>query len=425
MIVTDTIVVGGGQAGLAASSFLTAAGHDHVVLERGRIGQRWRSGVWDSLRLLSPNWMNSLPGWAYQGADPDGFASATDFASSLARYAESFRAPVVEGAGVQDLRIVRGRFEVSTDVGAWRGRHVILATGWCDLPRIPSWAQDLHESVAQLTPDEYRNAASLPDGGVLVVGASATGVQLAQELREAGRDVTIAVGRHTRMPRTYRGRDVYWWLLRLGMLDTSIDTVPDARRAPFEPSYQVIGRSDLRTVDLATLQADGVRLVGRVTGADGRRLRLSAELPDILGQADRRLDRLLSAIDFHIDAAGLGDDLPPAAPRAVIAHPHHEDSLHTQRDHIRTVVWATGHRRSYPWLSVPVLDQCGEIRQHHGRTPVQGMYVLGQRFQHYRSSNWIWGTGRDAAEVCAPIVGADLAGRRSGRYEGLADVHCA
>ena len=425
MNVTDTVVIGGGQAGLAASSLLVGGGHDHVVLERGRVGQRWRSGVWDSLRLLSPNWMNSLPGWGYQGADPDGFASAADFASNLASYAESFQAPVVEGAGVQDLRIVRGTFEVTTAVGAWRSRHVILATGWCDLPRVPSLAQDLHKSVAQLTHHEYRNAASLPDGGVLVVGASATGVQLAQELREAGRDVTIAVGRHARMPRTYRGRDVYWWLLRLGILDTSIDTVRDARGAPFEPSYQVIGRSDLRTVDLATLHADGVRLVGRVTSAAGRRLRLSPDLGDILEQADRRLDRLLSAIDSHIDAAGLGDDLPPAAPRAVIANPRHEDSLHTQRDHIRTVIWATGHRRSYPWLSIPVLDERGEIRQHHGRTPVPGMYVLGYRFQHYRSSNWIWGTGRDAAEVCAPILGADRAGRRSGWYEGLVDVRCA
>ncbi|HWI33448.1 MAG TPA: NAD(P)-binding domain-containing protein, partial [Lapillicoccus sp.] len=211
MFVTDTVVVGGGQAGLAASYFLAADGHHHVVLERGRIGQRWRSGVWDSLRLLSPNWMNSLPGWAYQGAEPDGFSPAADFSDSLARYAGSFHAPVVEGAEVQDLRMTRGIFEVITAVGAWRARNVILATGWCDLPRVPSWAQDLHKSVAQLTTHEYRNAASLPDGGVLVVGASATGVQLAQELREAGRDVTIAVGRHARMPRTYRGRDVYWW----------------------------------------------------------------------------------------------------------------------------------------------------------------------------------------------------------------------
>jgi putative flavoprotein involved in K+ transport len=425
MFVTDTVVVGGGQAGLAASYFLAADGHHHVVLERGRIGQRWRSGVWDSLRLLSPNWMNSLPGWAYQGAEPDGFSPAADFSDSLARYAGSFHAPVVEGAEVQDLRMTRGIFEVITAVGAWRARSVILATGWCDLPRVPSWARDLHRSISQVTPTEYRNAAALPAGGVLVVGASATGLQLAHELRAAGRDVTLAVGRHRRMPRTYRGRDIYWWLLRLGLLDTSIESVRDARGAPFEPSYQVVGRPDFRTVDLATLQADGVRLVGRVTGADGHRIRLSTDLSDSITLADRRLARLLSDIDAHIDAAGLGDDLPPAAPRAPVADSRHEESLHAQRDNIGVVLWATGHRRSYPWLSVPVLDERGEIRQHHGRTPVPGLYVLGQRFQHYRSSNWIWGTGRDAAEVCAPILGAHRAARRSRRYQGLPDVHCA
>jgi putative flavoprotein involved in K+ transport len=422
MFVTDTIVVGGGQAGLAASYFLTADGHDHVVLERGRIGERWRSGVWDSLRLLSPNWMNSLPGWANHGAEPDGFAEAADFADSLGRYARSFHAPVVEGAEVQELRMTRGNFEVMTAVGAWRARNVILATGWCDLPSLPSCAADLHPSIHQLTPNAYRNAAGLADGAVLVVGASATGVQLAHELRAAGRDVTLAVGRHRRMPRTYRGLDIYWWLHRLGLFDTSIESTRDAGGAPFEPSYQLIGRPDLRTVDLATLQTEGVRLVGRVTAADGHRLRLATDLSDLLTHADRRLDRLLSDIDAYIDAAGLGHDLLAAAPRAVVAHPQHEEFVDTRRDNIRTVLWATGHRRSYPWLSVPVLDERGEIRQHHGHTPVAGMYVLGQRFQHYRSSNWIWGTGRDAADVCGLIVGAH---RDSGTYEGLTDVHCA
>jgi putative flavoprotein involved in K+ transport len=420
MFVTDTVVVGGGQAGLAASYFLAADGHDHVVLERGRVGQRWRSGVWDSLRLLSPNWMNSLPGWAYQGAEPDGFARAADFAETLTRYAGSFSAPVVEGADVRDLRMMRGKFEVITAVGAWRARNVLLATGWCDLPRVPSWARQLHPSIHQVTPNEYRNPAGLPDGGVLVVGASATGVQLADELRAAGRDVTVAVGRHRRMPRTYRGRDIYWWLLRLGLLDTSITSIRDAAEAQFEPSYQVVGRPDLRTVDLATLQAAGVRLVGRVTGADGHHFGLARDLSDILTQADRRLDRLLSDIDAHIDAAGLADDLPAATPRALVVHPQPRESLDAQRDNIQTVVWATGNRRSYPWLSVPVLDERGELRQNRGVTPVPGMYVLGQRFQHYRSSNWIWGIGRDAAEVCALI-----ANRRSGTFDGLTHAHCA
>ena len=404
MHLTDTIVIGGGQAGLAASYHLAAHDHHHVVLEWGRVGQRWRSGVWDSLRMLSPNWLNTLPGRGFHGADRDGYASAAEFAANLAGYAASFGAPVVEGAGVQDLRLVRERFEVTTPVGSWRAANVLIATGWCDLPLVPDLARDLDARMHQVTPNEYRNPASMPAGGVLVVGASATGVQLAHELSAAGRSVTLAVGRHRRLPRIYRGRDIFWWLLRLGLFDTTIETVRDSGRAPFEPSFQVAGRPDRHTVDLASLQSDGVRLVGRVSAADGNRARLSSDLPDLLADADRRLHRLLAAVDAHIDAAGDGRDHPPSPPSGRMAVPTKVETLDLRLAGIRTVVWATGHRRAYPWLDVPVLDERGEIRQRHGVTPIPGMSVLGHRFQHYRSSNWVCGVGRDAAHVTDHIL---------------------
>ena len=408
MQVTDTIVIGGGQAGLAASYHLTAHGHHHVVLERGRVGQRWRTGVWDSLRMLSPNWINALPGWGYHGTDPDGYAPAVDFAANLDGYAASFGAPVIEGAAAQNLRPVRERFEVTTPVGSWRARHVIIATGWCDLPLVPDLARNLDAHIHQVTANEYRNPHSLPAGGVLVVGASATGVQLADELHGAGRPVTLAIGRHRRMPRLYRSKDIFWWLQRLGMLDTTIDAVHDPGQAPFEPSLQVSGRPDQRTVDLATLQSEGVRLLGRVTAADGHRIRLSSDLPTLLGDVDRRLRRFLCAIDAHIEAVGNEDDLPPAAPYAQVALPRRREELDLRRAGIRTVIWATGHRRVYPWLDAPVLDARGEIRQQHGVTPIPGMYILGQRFQHYRSSSWVCGVGRDAAHVTDHILSKRL-----------------
>ena len=409
MHVTETVVIGGGQAGLAASYHLTARGRDHVVLERGRVGQRWRAGVWDSLRLLSPNWLNTLPGWGYRGTDPDGFASATEFADSLGRYAVSFAAPVVEGAGVRALISHNGGFEVATPVGLWWARNVILATGWSDLPLVPTLADDLPRHVRQLTAHEYRNPGSVAEGGVLVVGASATGIQLADELLAAGREVTIAVGRHRRMPRMYRGRDIFWWLMRIGLLDTAIDDVADANEAPFEPSLQVVGRPDRRTVDLAGLQARGARLVGRVAAADGQRVHLAPGLPETLRDADARLERLLRDIDRHIDAAGLHvESVAAASPQVAVPEP--STTLDLRRAGIRTIVWATGHRRAYPWLRLPVLDERGEIRQRHGITPVPGLFVLGYRFQSYRSSNWVCGVGRDAAAITALITGEGRSG---------------
>jgi len=401
---TGTVVIGAGQAGLAASRHLADRGHDHVVLERARVGQRWL-GMWDSLRLLTPNWMNNLPGRPYRGPDPDGFAAAATVTRDLADYARSFGAPVVVNAAVTGLSRQGNGFEVVTDGAVWRAAQVVLATGWCDRPAIPAAAEGLPASVHQLAPDGYRNPDSVPPGGVLVVGASATGVQLADELRAAGRDVTIAVGGHTRVPRTYRGMDIYWWLDRLGALDRTIDQLPDPARARHEPSAQLVGSPGRRTLDLTTLQADGVRLVGRVLAADGHRVRLAADLPATTLAADVRMRRLLGRIDRHVDECGLRAEVgEPDHPRT-IAPARIVLDLDLRAAGIGTVLWATGHRRAYPWLHLPVLDAHGEIRQRRGRTPVPGLYVLGQRFQYRRDSNFIGGVGRDAATIADHIAG--------------------
>ena len=405
MRITDTVVIGAGQAGLAASRCLAGCGRDHVVLERDRIGQRWRSDTWDSLHLLTPNWMNTLPGEAYRGPDPDGFSSAAAFGGHLTRYADSFGAPVEEHSAVHLLRKRDHRFEVGTDRATWLAANVIIATGWCDRPAVPAAARALPADIHQVVPNEYRNPESLPDGGVLVVGASATGAQLADELRAAGRDVTIAVGCHTRMPRSYRGMDIYWWLDRLGLLDTTIDQMPDRLLAQHEPSAQVVGRPDHRRLDLATLQADGVRLAGRVLAIDGHRVRLATDLPATIAAADQRMRQLLRRIDQYIEANGLGHDLLAADRPPAVTPARAAGDLDLRTAGIGTVVWATGYRRSYPWLRLPALDPSGEIRQRRGRTPVPGLYVLGQRFQHYRSSNFIGGVGRDAAFVADHIAG--------------------
>jgi putative flavoprotein involved in K+ transport len=400
----DTIIIGGGQAGLALSRHLTACAHEHVVLERGDVGERWRRSTWNSLRLLTPNWMNALPGWRYRGEDPDGFMPAAAFAERLSRYAAAFSAPIEARTAVEAVRRIDAGFEVLTDRGRWRARNVVVATGWCDRPATPAFARDLPASVDQIAPGDYREPDQLAPGAVLVVGASSTGVQLADELTAAGRDVTIAVGSHTRVPRRYRGMDIFWWLHRIGALDKTIDAMPDVRLARREPSLQLVGTPDHRSLDLTTLQASGVRLAGRMVGVDGHRVRFAPGLAASVAAADTRLARLLTTIDQHVDEHGLrGEVLEPEPIRTLDAGAD-IGSLDLRASGFATVVWATGHRRQYPWLHIPVLDRAGEIRQRRGVTPVPGLYVLGQRFQHHRSSNFIGGVGRDAAYVAGRIT---------------------
>ena len=275
MPTTDTVVIGAGHAGLAVSNRLTAAGRDHVVLDRGQGEERWRSERWDSLHLLTPNWMTRLPGWSYTGPDSEGYMAARQFISHLERYAESFAAPVLTGTTVLAVtRTARG-YRVVTDQGSWNTRHVVVATGPWGKPRVPdcieSHAGDLHVTTASA----YRNPDALPDGGVLVVGASSSGVQIADELARTGRHVALAVGRHTRMPRRYRGMDIFWWLERTGRLSRTIDDVRDPVAARNEPSLQLMGRNEAdrfaESLDLASLAGRGVRVAGRVHGRDRAR----------------------------------------------------------------------------------------------------------------------------------------------------------
>ena len=273
----------------------------------------------------------------------------------------------------------------------------------------PRHRRTFDPAISHVTPSAYRNPASLPDGGVLVVGASATGVQLADELHRAGRDVVVAVGSHTRAPRRYRGMDIFWWLEQIGRFDRTIDEIDDPVAARTEPSLQLVGRTDHTNLDLATLAGAGVRLTGRLTGIDGHRVGFAADLATSVAAADARMYRILADIDAHVAAAGLTREVLDPEPQATLITTGSPTTMDLRARGITSVVWATGHRRSYPWLHVPVLDARGEIRQHRGVTPVDGLYVLGQRFQHHRNSNFIDGVGRDAAFVADHLTGRTTA----------------
>ena len=420
----ETLVVGAGQAGLAISRCLTAFGADHVVVERGRVAQRWRTARWDSLHLISPNWMTRLPAWSYSGPDPDGFMSAAELAGYLRDYAASFAAPVHEHTTVERVERYGEGFRVVTDQRTWLARNVVVASGAENRDYLPPTAGQLHSGVCQLPASRYRNPAQVPDGGVLVVGASASGVQIADELRAAGRQVVLSVGRHSWVPRRYRGHDTFWWMDRAGIFGRTIDQMPDARAARRAPSLQLSGRG--RRVSLEALATAGVLLAGRLAAAaDGYSLGFVPDLAATSGAARARLGETLRTIDGCVGRVGAdggaGADLgvPPGPPALFRTHGG-PAGLNLRTAGIGTVIWATGYRPYYPWLRIPVLDADGQIAHRRGVTDVPGLYVLGLRFLYRRDSNFIDGVGRDAQFLAARITARTTARDLDADYEQTA-----
>jgi putative flavoprotein involved in K+ transport len=376
----------------------------HVVLERDRVAASWRSERWDSLRLLTPNWQSRLPGWSYRGPDPDGYMTMAEVTDYLERYARSFGAPVLEGTTVQAVERWGRGFAVRTDQDSWLAETVVVATGYCGRPRIPSIARELPPDIVQVAPSRYRNPEQLPAGGCLVVGASASGIQLAGEIHRSGRRVTLAVGRHTRLPRRYRGRDIMWWLDAMGILDESADDVFNLAASRSQPSLQLVGRPDHASLDLGVLQDAGVRLVGRAARVEGARVLFADDLAATTAAADAKLARLLRRVDRFVVEFGLEGLVPAATTAAPVRPLPAPTSLDLEAEGIRTVVWATGFERSYPWLQVPVLDERGEIRHRGGVTEVPGLYVIGLNFLRRRKSTYIDGVGDDAEYLAGRLL---------------------
>lgn len=395
----DCVVIGAGQAGLAMSRCLTDRGVAHVVLERGRVAERWRSERWESLRLLTPNWQARLPAFRYDGPDPDGYMTMAEVVGYLERYAASFDAPVRTGVEVREVTRDGRGFRVRTSRGTWRAATVVIATGYAQVPRMPALATQFPRDVVHLVPTAYRRPAQLAPGGVLIVGASSSGVQLADELLRAGRDVTIAVGQHTRLPRRYRGRDSLWWLDRMGIFDETVDQVYDVEISRDQPSLQLVGHPDHRTLDLADLRARGARVVGRLVGVDGTTAQFADDLVATTAAADIKLASLLHRIDTYVAVQGLEAPQPPNFVPHCLGFDGAETSLDLGTAAVSTVIWATGFRREYPWLRVPVLGARGEIRHDGGITPVPGLYALGLHFLRRRNSSFLDGVGTDAAAL--------------------------
>ncbi len=405
MIRVEVVVVGGGHNGLAMSKRLSDRGIGHVVLERGDVANSWRTERWDSFTLLTPNWQARLPGQVYDGDDPDGFMTAAETVDFVTRYAASIDAPVRPGTTVVALRGADDGYDVVTDQGVWRGRCVVLASGACSTPSPPSFAGAVPASVGQVSPLSYRSPEQLPDGGVLVVGAAATGVQLADEIHASGRPVTLSVGEHVRVPRTYRGRDIQHWMEAIGRLDERYDEVPEILRARSVASPQLIGTPEHRTLDLNRLSDAGVVLRGRLGGVrDGVAL-FSGGLRNHCALADQKLDRLLDDIDAWIedhepDVGAVERYEPTRVARGIPL------TLDLTVGRIRTVVWATGFKPDLSWVDLPVFDADGRLR-HDGGVVVDapGVYFLGASFLRRRKSSFIHGADDDTRDLADHLVG--------------------
>lgn len=400
-----TVIIGAGQSGLAMSRHLTARAIDHVLLERGEVANSWSTERWDTLRLLTPNWQSRLPGYAYQGDDPNGYMTMPEVVAYLQQYAAGSHAPVQSRTLVSRIRPSDNGYEVTTNRGPWRCRTLVLASGACNIATVPALAAGVPRTITSLTPMAYRNPATLPDGGVMIVGGSASGVQLAREIRASGRRVVLSVGEHVRVPRIYRGRDIMWWMDAIGMMDVGHDAIDDLERARGLPSLQLIGTPERATIDLNSLRSAGVEIVGRLVGVRDGVAQFSGALANLCALADLKMNRLLAAIDVWIDRHSVEAGLPPPRryePTELGARTMLELDLNNSG--IRTVIWATGYRPDYSWLEVPVFDRKGRIRHEGGVVAAPGMYVMGLPFLCRRKSSFIDGAADDAAELAAHLA---------------------
>jgi putative flavoprotein involved in K+ transport len=396
-----TVVIGAGHAGLAVSHLLSQRGIDHVVLERGAVANTWRHERWDSLRLLTPNWQARLPGFAYAGDDPDGFMTMPEVIGFIASFARHVEAPVETRTNVVSLRREDDRYVVASESRSWEARSVVVASGGFNRAKVPAIASALPAEVESVTAFEYKRPDQLREGGVLVVGASSTGIQLADEIHRSGRPVTVSVGEHVRMPRTYRGRDIQWWLDRVGRLDERYDEVDDLVRARHVPSPQLVGTPERRTVDLNALTSQGVRLVGRISAINDGTALFSGSLRNVCSLADLKQIRLLDLVDEWAHESGVSGEVaePERFPDTVVEE-NPALSLDLTDGTIETVLWATGYQPDYSWLEIPVFDRKGEIK-HDGGVVAEspGLYRIGLNFLRRRKSSFIHGAEDDAVDL--------------------------
>jgi putative flavoprotein involved in K+ transport len=402
--VIDTIVVGGGQAGLSVSWHLEQAGREHLVLDRRGVADTWRNR-WDSFCLVSPNKLCRLPGFPYDGPDPDGFMLRDEIVDYIERYAASFDPPYRPGVEVQRVSAVSGpgRFELATSDGVLSARNLVITTGTHQHPNIPGWHEDLPHGVTGIHTRDYRNAARLADGAVFIVGSGQSGCQVAEDLHLAGRGVHLAVGNAGRIPRRYRGRDIFEWDLETGYMTMPVEQHPKGTAIRFKAHPHLSGRDGGRTIDLRQMALDGMLLHGKVLGVEGARFRLSGDLAGLLDAADEVSRAEMEGIDKFIEQHGLDDPMEEVAP--VNWEPEPEPALFDLADAgVSTVIYATGFRFDFGWIDLPVFDARGYPRYARGVTEMPGLYFCGLHWMQTQGSGLFYGVGDDAEYVVGHLL---------------------
>ena len=397
----DTVVIGAGQAGLSASYHLTQRGIEHVVLERGRVGETWRSERWDGFVLNTPNWTLDLPGFPYAGPEPDAFAPRAEVIRYFEEYAESFSAPVREGAEVTHVSRDGDGFLIETVGDALAAHSVIVAAGSYQRPTPAPLGRHLPEDVFQLHTRDYRRPAQLPDGGVLVVGSGQSGCQIADELVDAGRHVVLSVGRCPWFPRVYRGREVMHWLVETGRVDDTLESLPSpAARLACNPP--VSGNDGGHDCNPRWLARRGVDLVGRIADVDGHVVRFAEGLEASLAAGDEFLTAFKRRVDEYVSLSGL--DVPEAEPAEPAMPARHVPELDLRAAGVTTVLWANGFRPDHSWIEGVETDEQGWPIHERGISPIAGLSFVGLHWLYRRKSALLIGVGEDAEYVVSRLA---------------------
>ena len=405
----EVVIIGAGHAGLSTSYYLTRAGMPHLVLEGGRVGERWRTSRWDSFTLVTPNWMCCLPGYPYAGDDPDGFMSRKEVVAYLEDYAKSFEAPVREGVGVRAIETrPGGGYTVLTDGEAYQTPVVVVATGFFEQPKIPAEAATLAPDILQIHSSEYRNPDTIAPGAVLVAGSGQSGCQIAKELHESGRQVYLATGSAGRVPRRYRGRDATWWMAQLGRFEQTVDKL-SSPQAKFAANPHLSGSRGGHTINLHRFARDGIVLLGHLRSVSGHHATLAADLKENLGKADKKAADLKRDADEYIEKHGIDAPMPDAGNtddyEGGDGYCQEEIlELDLRAAGIGTIVWAAGFNVDYSFVRIPVFDQDGYPIQQRGVTAYPGLYFMGVHYQHKNKSDLFYGVGEDAAYLASVVT---------------------
>ena len=402
----QTVIIGGGQAGLSTSYFLCQMGHEHLVLEQAsRAGNAWRSDRWDSFTLLTPNWSIKLPGMSYSGNNPNSFMTRNELIAYFEKYIENFDLPVQFDTQVTEVSQLENEegWLVQTSNKTFQARNVVVATGQFQTPKIPAYSANIPDSVLQIHSGQYRNVEQLPEGAVLIVGSAQSGTQIAEEIHEKGRTVYLCVGSAPRLPRRYRGRDIFAWLADTGFMDSTVDKLTSTSQK-FAGNPHLSGRDGGRTLNLHLFAREGVNLLGRLIGAEDGKVMLAPDLKESLTRVDKTEAEITAMIDQFIEKNGID------APQETL--PKHQDGygveeiteLDLKEAGINTIIWAMGYRFDYSFIKVPVTDADGYPLQQRGVTQYPGLYFVGMSWLYKRKSPLLMGVGEDADYVASHIM---------------------